>query len=43
MLDTSDSMTWISWPKIDKFSYFYHLTPFELDIIFKESLFDRTY
>ena len=26
-------------PKIDKFSYFYHSSPFERDIIFKEPLF----
>ena len=26
--------------KIDKFSYFYHPSPFERDIIFKESFFD---
>ena len=30
-------------PKIDKFSYFYHPSPFERDIIFKESLIDCTY
>ena len=39
-LHTSDSMSWIACPKIDKFSYFYHPSPFYHDIIFKESLFD---
>ena len=29
--------------KIDKFSYFYHPSPFECDIIFKESLFECAY
>ena len=30
-------------PKIEKFSNFYHFSPFERDIISKESLFDCTY
>ena len=42
-LHTSDSMTWIPCTQNDKFSYFYHLSPFERSIIFKESLFDFTY
>ena len=41
-LYTSDSMKWISSPKIDKFSYFYHSSHIEREIIFKESLFDCT-
>ena len=40
---TSGSITWVLWPKIDKFSYFYHPSPFKHDTIFKESLFDCTY
>ena len=42
-LHTSDSMTLIPCPRTDKFSYFYHPSLFERDIIFKESLFDCTY
>ena len=42
-LHASDSMTWIPHPKLDKFSYFYHPSAFECDIIFKESLPDCTY
>ena len=30
-------------PNIDKFLYFYYPSPFERDIIFKDSLFDYTY
>ena len=42
-LYTSDSITWIPCPKIDKFLYFYLPSPFQRDIIFKESLTDCTY
>ena len=35
-LHTSDSMTWIPRKKSDKLSYFYHPSPFETNIIFKE-------
>ena len=29
--------------QIDNFSYFHHPSPFERDIVFKESLFDYIY
>ena len=38
LLHTSDPMSWLFYPKTDKFSYFYHLSPFQHDIIFKEPL-----